>query len=264
MTHSRPPWLVCASPNPQAAMRLFCFHYAGGGATIFRKWHERLPSSVEVCAIQLPGRGSHIMVPPLTSVEAAIDGLSAAIATWLDKPFIFYGHSMGALLSFELAHRLREEYSVSPAQLIVSGRRAPQLPIHTAYHTLPEQEFLSLIRSFNGTPKVILDNAEMMQAMLPMLRADFMICETYRYSDPPQLDLPILALGGLHDPEVDREHLEAWSRQTTKAFKAQMFPGDHFFIQSCEAMVLQTLTRAVYQLADAPDSSRRETAQAIV
>jgi medium-chain acyl-[acyl-carrier-protein] hydrolase len=263
MNQIRNAWLVCPKPNPQASMRLFCFHYAGGSATIFRRWPENLPSNIEVCAIQLPGRGSHIMAPPLTSVEQVIDGLSTAIAPWLDKPFMFFGHSMGALISFELTRRLRAEHNTGPAQIFVSGRRAPQLPIHTSHHTLPELEFMSVIRSFNGTPKVILENAEMMQAMLPLVRADFMLCETYQYTAQLPLDSPIHALGGIKDPEVDREHLEAWSEQTTNAFKVQMFPGDHFFIQSCEAAVLQVVARSVYQLASAANSSYRSAAQPI-
>lgn len=248
-TGLRSGWIVTPRPNPAAEVRLFCFHYAGGSATLFHKWADSLPASVELCAIQLPGRGARLGEPLLTHVDDAADALAAAISPYLDKPFMFFGHSMGALISYELSYRLREMYGLQPEHLFVSGRRAPHLPVHTAYHALSDAEFMQRLHGLNGTPKAILENAELMQLMLPVLRADFQICETHRYRPRVPLSCALSALGGLHDPDVEYSHLVAWRSQTTGSFNAHMFPGDHFFIQSATFSVLQVLARRLQQCA---------------
>lgn len=106
-------WVTYLRPKPQAKLRLFCFHYAGGGALSFRSWSDSLPPAVEVCAIELPGRGSRLLEPPFTQLELLIQELTRILLPWLDKPFAFFGHSMGALVSFELARILRKEYGLS-------------------------------------------------------------------------------------------------------------------------------------------------------
>jgi medium-chain acyl-[acyl-carrier-protein] hydrolase len=248
-TVSRNGWIVTPRPNPNADVRLFCFHYAGGSATLFQKWADSLPPLVELCAIQLPGRGARIGEPLLSNVAAVVDPLASAMTPYLDKPFMFFGHSMGALLSYEVAHRLREMYALQPEHLFVSGRRAPQFPAHTAYHSLSDSEFMQRLHRLNGTPKAILENAELMQLMLPMLRADFQICETHRYQERMPLTCPISALGGLQDPDVEYSHLTAWRSQTTGQFNLHMFDGDHFFIQSATLAVLQVLARRLHYYA---------------
>lgn len=248
-TSLRNGWIVLHKPNPSAEIRLFCFHYAGGNATLFHKWAESMPPMVELCAIQLPGRGARIGEPLLTDVGAVVDQLAAAMSPYLDKPFMFFGHSMGALLSYELTHRLREMYSLEPEHLFVSGRRAPQFPAHTAYHNLVDAEFMERLSTLNGTPKAILENSELMQLMLPMLRADFQICETHRYQQRAPLACSLSALGGLGDPDVEYAHLSAWRTETTGQFNLHMFHGDHFFIQSATLSVLQVLVRRIHHFA---------------
>src|SRR5689334_8070972 len=122
------PWFTSQRPNERARLRLFCFPYAGGGAEIYRLWPQNLPSEVEVCVAQLPGRGMRLREQPFTSLDALVETGTEAIAPLLDKPFALFGHSMGAMISFELAQRLRERGGPQPAHLFVSGRRAPQLP----------------------------------------------------------------------------------------------------------------------------------------
>ncbi|WRH68385.1 MAG: thioesterase domain-containing protein [Planktothrix sp. GU0601_MAG3] len=132
-------WVTYPKPNPQAKLRLFCFHYAGGGAVIFRSWADSLPSTVEVCPIELPGRSSRLRETPFTQMEPLIQTLAPAIFPHLNKPFAFFGHSMGGLVSFELAQLLRKEYNQSPLHLFVSGCRAPQIPDRASQiHALPE------------------------------------------------------------------------------------------------------------------------------
>lgn len=244
-------WVTCPNRNPQAKLRLFCFHYAGGGASVFRTWSYSLPQSVEVCAIEFPGRGMRRRESPFTQLEPLVQHLASPLLPYLDKPFAFFGHSMGGLVSFELTRLLRREYGVSPVHLFVSGHRAPQVPDpNPPIHALPESEFLQELRRFNGTPEAVLENAELMQLFLPTLRADFAVVETYAYAPELPLDCPITAFGGLQDREVSCNELEAWREQTNASFVLEMFPGDHFFLHSVEPLLLQSLSQKLEIVLD--------------
>ena len=167
-----------------------------------------------------------------------VQTIAPFLLPYLDKPFAFFGHSMGALVSFELARLLHKEYKCSPSHLFVSGRRAPQVPDpDPPIHTLPNSEFLQELRRLNGTPEAVLQNDELMQLLLPTLRADFAVLETYVYTPQPLLDYPITAFGGLQDPEVCCEVLEAWRDQTRAAFSLHKFPGDHFFLHTAQSLL---------------------------
>src|SRR3712207_6021526 len=232
-------WVACAKPNPQAKLRLFCFHYAGGGASIFRAWHNSLPQSVEVCAIEFPGRGMQLRESPFTQLEPLVQHLTSALLPYLDKPFACFGHRMGELVNFEFTRLLRREYRVSPVHLFVSGHRAPQVPDpDPPIHALPESEFLQELRRFNGTPQAVLENAELMELLLPTLRADFAVVETYAYTPEPPLDCPITAFGGLQDREVTCDELEAWRERTNASFVLEKLPGNQFFMRSAESLLL--------------------------
>ena len=157
-------WLSYPKPNPQASIRLFCFPYAGGSAVVFRSWPEALPSNVEVVAVQPPGRGARIMEAPFTSLTPLVEAVAEAMRPQLDKPFAFFGHSLGALISFELTRRLRSLGAPQPARLFVSGTGAPQLgQANRPIHALPDSELMEALRNLNGTPAEVLDNAELMQ-----------------------------------------------------------------------------------------------------
>jgi medium-chain acyl-[acyl-carrier-protein] hydrolase len=204
---------------------------------------------VEVCAVQLPGRGNRLREPPFTDLDTLVRTLAEALLPYLDQPFAFFGHSMGALIGFELAHRLRERESPAPVQLFVSGHRAPQLDRdRLAAYDLPEPEFLEELRRINGTPQEVLEHPELIQLMLPLLRADFKVVQTYLYAPRPPLDAPITAFGGLGDEDVSREQLAGWREQTRAEFSLHMLPGDHFFIQTSEALLLEVLSSRLDQL----------------
>jgi medium-chain acyl-[acyl-carrier-protein] hydrolase len=237
-------WLTCSKANPQAQVRLFCFPYAGGGAQIYHKWHTGLPKSVEVCPVQLPGRGNRIMDPPYTQLMPLVRAVATAILPSLDKPFIFFGHSMGAMIGFELTRLLRKHYALQPLHLFVSGRTAPQISVTDPLtYNLPEQEFLEDLHQLKGTPKELLENAELMQFMLPLLRADFEVCQTYSYVAGPPLTCPLTIFGGLQDEKIGYDNFAAWKEQTSNQFLLRMFPGDHFFINSAQSLLLETLSR---------------------
>lgn len=238
------PWAGRLKPNPSAKLRLFCCPYAGGTSGVFRDWAAALDGWVEVCTIQLPGRGSRLHEPSFMSLPALVSALAASIVPELDKPFAFFGHSMGALVSFELARLLRSKYGLMPLCLLVSGRRAPQLPLRDpAIYNLPEPEFLREINRLNGTPREVLEHPELMQLMLPILRADFTVCETYDYTPEPPLGCPISAFGGLQDHRVTRRDLEAWGEHTTSSFSLRLLPGDHFFLNTARPLLLQSVGR---------------------
>ncbi len=241
-------WFARAKPNPQVRLRLFCFPYAGGNAHAFRRWQQQLPPGVEVLAAHLPGRGSRTRERPHTSITALVEELGRAVRPYLDLPFAFFGHSMGAVIGFELARLLRREGAIVPAHLFVSGRRAPQIPeTDPPTYNLPDAELIEEVRRLNGTPPEVLEHPELVELMLPLLRADFQMIETYRYVDEPPLDCPVSAFGGLQDSEVTREHLDAWREQTTSGFVRRMFDGDHFFLHRAEQALLTTIAGELHR-----------------
>lgn len=241
---SESSWIVCVRPIANPHLRLFGFPFAGGGAAVFRRWHQLLPSSVEVCGIQLPGRGSRIREQAITSAGPLVLQLASALLPYLDRPFAFYGHSLGALLAFELAHHLRDEHRLNLSHLFVGGRRAPHIPLaKRSTFDLPEDEFVSELRRLNGTPREVLDHAEIMELMIPVLRADFEVSETYIYSERPVLDCGLTAFGGIDDTDVPMAELEMWQQHTSGTFGAHMLPGDHFFLQTSERRLLHLIHR---------------------
>jgi medium-chain acyl-[acyl-carrier-protein] hydrolase len=243
-------WILHPKPNAQASLRLFCFPFAGGGAQSFRAWPEALPSAVEACPVQLPGRESRMKEPPFSDVSPMVDALAAAIRPSLDKPFALFGHSMGAIIAFELARRLRRDYKLLPECLIVSARVAPQLHIpRPPINNLPPTEFLEALKAMKGTPKEVLENAELMEVITPLLRADLAVHEEYTYLEDTPLECPILAFGGLQDTEASRQALDAWREQTKANFTLRMLPGEHFFIVTAQTLFLRTLSQELYQIA---------------
>jgi medium-chain acyl-[acyl-carrier-protein] hydrolase len=237
-------WVACRKPSPQARLRLFCFPYAGAGVSIFRSWPDSLTADVEVCPVQLPGRGTRLMEPPFNRLSPLIDALAQALLPLLDKPFAFFGHSLGALVSFELARQLRRHYAVQPVRLFISADRAPQIPNRDPpVHSLPEGEFLLELSRLKGTPREVLEDEELRQIMLPLLRADFAVYETYRYLTEPPLNCPISAFGGLQDERVIHSDLEAWRDQTCASFSLRMFPGDHFYLNSTPPVLIRVISQ---------------------
>ncbi|MCL5670566.1 MAG: alpha/beta fold hydrolase, partial [Acidobacteria bacterium] len=202
-----------------------------------------LPADVEVCPVQFPGRGTRLMETPFAQIWPPVQALAQALAPLLDKPFAFFGHSLGALFGFELARQLRRQSGVQPVRLFVSADLAPQIPHRgRPIHALPEGEFLDELRRLNGIPQKVLEDVELMQIMLPVLRADFAVYETYAYSAEPPLNCPISTFGGLQDDRVSRGDLEAWRDQTSVSFSLRMFPGDHFFLHAAQPLLLQALS----------------------
>lgn len=191
-----------------------------------------------------PGREIRLKEPSFTRLSPLVQTLAQVLHPYLNMPFAFFGHSMGALIGFELARQLRRQYSLGPVHLFVSGRRAPQIPDRSPpIHQLPESALVEELRRLNGTPESVLQNAELMQLVLPVLRADFALCETYVYSTEDPLDCPISAFGGLQDGSVSYDDLAAWRDQTNSSFTLKMIRGNHFFLQSARALILSALSQ---------------------
>jgi medium-chain acyl-[acyl-carrier-protein] hydrolase len=203
-----------------------------------------LPASVEVCPVQVPGRETRFREPAFTRLPPLIEALAESLRPYLDRPFAFFGHSLGALVAYELARRLRRDGGPEPVHLFVSGCAAPQTRTRvTSLHTLPLPEFREELRRLNGTPAAVLQNDELLELLLPTLRADFALCETYAYAAGPPLTYPVCAWGGLGDDTVARQDLEAWRDLTTAPFRLRMVPGDHFFLQGARRLLLQGLAQ---------------------
>lgn len=249
MTKSTSAWFQCGPVSDHVELKMFCFPYAGGTALVFKKWGDYLPSAVQVIPVELPGRGPRLQEPPFVGMPALIDELSEAIGQLLDKPFVFFGHSMGAVIAFEMARALRRRYSCEPQSLFVAGRRAPQVPNSDpfTYH-LPKDEFIKELIELDGTPKEVIENEELMEMMIPMLRADFQLVQTYEYAVAPPLRCPITAYGGLQDSHVPRDVLSPWKEMTTSKFALHMLTGDHFFIRSSQDQLLRSLARELRQV----------------
>lgn len=246
-------WVKPSAPRFNHRLRLFCLPYAGGGAGIFHAWPKKLASTIDVCPIFLPGRERRLSEPAYTQAQPLAQAIVEAITPWLDLPYVVFGHSMGALLSFEVARELRRRPTPQPAWLFVAGHRAPHLPLPSSpVHQLPDAEFTAALRRLNGTPEELLQHAEIMELMHPTLRADFALCETYVHLPEAPLTCPISALGGLQDREVSREQLAAWRVHTQAVFSLRMCPGDHFFVNSAQDLVLQALTRDLAQIVNQP------------
>ena len=233
---------VPSKSRAEPSLRLFCFPSAGGGPSMFREWAGELPGAIQVCAIQLPGREARWMEPPLTRLATVVEVLVESLRPHLVGPFAFFGHSMGALVAFEVARQLRRQNQPGLRHLFVSGARAPQRPDpFPRIHHLPEAVFVEELRRLEGTPTEVLENAELMRLVVPTLRADLAICETYTHSTEPPLDCPISAYGGAHDRRVSFEDIVAWRVQTRNSFRVRMFPGNHFFLFRARRLLLRTL-----------------------
>lgn len=242
------PLLAGHQLSPRAVLRLFCFPYGGGAARAYRHWTRTLPPEIDVCAIQLPGRGNRLRERPLTKMSLAVELVGKEIVSLLDRHYAFFGHSMGAILAFEVARLLRRGGHRGPTHLFVSGHKAPQLPNTGPFtYNLPDEKFIEELQRLNGTPVEVLEHPDMMRMMLPLLRADFESIQTYSYKHEPPLECPITALGGLMDPDISRETLEPWREQTLAAFNLQMFPGDHFFLHQEQDRVLRLIAKATYR-----------------
>lgn len=224
-------WFPGARDEPNEVMSLFCLPHAGAGASAYRGWRGRLPGVADVVPVQPPGRESRAGEAPEWSMIALAGRLFEPLRRRIGgRPYAIFGHSMGALLGYEVAVAL-SAVGRPPALLAVSGAPAPQLPVNIdkPVHRMSEDELVSHLRKLAGTPDSLLTNADLIDLVVPTMRADFATCETYVHPPHPVLDVPLLVLGGTEDPGVPVETLHAWRERTTAGCAVHTFPGDHFY-----------------------------------
>lgn len=228
--------------RPAASCRLLCFPHSGSGASAYRFMGLHLPEHVELCLAELPGRGRRHHEPLQRDFGALLGSVLASTRPLLDKPCLFFGYSLGALVAFELA-RL-----VKPALVIVSASRAPEAVLSRPSpprSTLSDESLIRVIQDMGGTPPEITNDKELMRMALPVLRADFSVLESYPPGDRPRIETPLLAIGGEDDPSVPISALEEWSMVTSRFLGAKTFPGGHFFLQDRPGLVMPAIMEAV-------------------
>lgn len=215
--------------------RLFCFPNAGGGTSFFRTWSDRLPPSISVCPARLPARESRLEEPAISRMEPLIHSLADALSPYSTAPYAFFGHSMGAIVAFELAREMRRRRLALPQVMIVSGARAPSFRRgHIPQPEPTDQELLADLVRLEGTPKEVLENPELLRVLLPALRADTIVYRNYVYTEESPLPIPLHAYGGESDPNVTLDHLKPWSQETTEVFTITQFPGGHFYLATAD------------------------------
>ena len=244
----RHSWIAPHQINPGASVRLLCFPHAGVGASIYRTWSAQLPG-VDVCPVQLPGREARLAEPAFRDLGRLVEAVTEGLRPHLDdRPIALLGHSMGALVAFEFARRLRRiPGAPSLCHLFVGGRRAPRLPSRfPSIGHLPNDAFMEAVdHRYGGIPKEIAREPDLLKLLIPCLRADITAHETYSYTEEAPLACPITALGAVDDDSALPEEVESWRQETTGSFAFALLPGDHFFINTARSLVIRMVGRAL-------------------
>lgn len=233
-------WLLSMS------VTLFCLPYAGGSSMAYAKWPALL-KGVEVVSLELAGKGQRISEVPYESMEEAIADLYPRMLPKLDGAYAMFGHSMGALVAYELSRKLTKEGHPAPQHMFFSGRRAPQCPLSDRIiHQLPESEFRQVLQRLGGTPRELFDNEELAELFLPIIRKDYQLLETYRFQrDGYTLNCSITVMNGNHD-DIPLPYLEAWRELSSGSFQRLEFEGGHFFIHEQIRRVVHAINTILY------------------
>jgi medium-chain acyl-[acyl-carrier-protein] hydrolase len=245
----RSPWFREEPGRGPGRLRLFCLPHAGAGSLAFMGWDRVLSEDVEVVPVRPPGREERFWDPPYTRADSYVRDLGGALVWNLDGPYALFGHSVGALLAYELTRFLVAAGAPAPAHLFVSGRIAPHLADpRPVLHRMPDSTLLRELSALGGLPEVAAATPELLDYLLPVLRADLAVNETYRHAEGPRLSVPITALGGAQDPKVTPAELAAWRELTDGPFEQHLFDGGHFFVATQRDRLLATLGRTLEPL----------------
>lgn len=252
MTSPSSQWLIPLSDGRAPRVRLACLPFAGGHAHVFRGWRERVPDWVQLVGVELPGRGLRFGEPRLTNVDDVVALLGPKLAALDDAPLVLFGHSMGALLAFEVTRWLEHRKARAPVLLVLAAHRAASVPLgHEPMHPLPEAKFLEALRRYGGLPDEFWQNPELWPVYLPLLRADMQLCETYQFQ-PGKVSCPLLVLAGQGDPIVNVDDARAWTSLTMADAEFRELPGGHFFVKSHEPSVVAMVVEAIENVGRRP------------
>jgi medium-chain acyl-[acyl-carrier-protein] hydrolase len=233
-------WVVHSGAQPDPVLRLFCLPHAGGGASAFQDWAAGL-GGIEVAAVRLPGREGRFREPAIDRMDRLVEAIAAGIGPLLDRRYALYGHSVGALVAFELARRLRSGGWHPPVRLIVAACDAPRRLRGEPLSELPDDRLVARLAELGGMPAEVTELPELVELLLPVLRADIALADTYAYRDGPPLDCPILAFHGERDELTSAEGMAAWRDHTTAGFAMEALPGGHFFPRAQRDLLLQAI-----------------------
>jgi len=247
-------WTRNFHPAPPGAPRLICLPHAGGSASFYFPLSKALAPEVDVLTVQYPGRQDRRLEPPAESIGALADGLCRVLEKGEDVPLAIFGHSMGALVGFELARRLEAE-GRPPAALFVSGRRGPATERDETVHTRDDAGLIAEVRSLGGTDLTALQDEDLVEMILPVLRADYRVVETYRRGPGPRLSCPITVMTGDNDPKVTSEEAWAWAQETSGPFEVLVHPGGHFYLTSRQEAVIAQIAARMRQTVPAPGTA---------
>lgn len=229
-------WVTSPRQDKEVKLRMFCFPFAGGVSSYFNGWKNKVPIGVDLCPVMLPGREKLIRQPPITDINELCNLLVNELGSFLNVPYVFFGHSMGALISYELARTLREQSYRLPLHLFLSAFPAPGVIARPdPIHDLDDSAFKEAIASFNGTPREVLEDDALMSVILPYLRADFKMIETYIYRHLTPLPIPFSVYGGDRD-YISRADLLKWKFHTSSSCQMHTFSGGHFYLSDSAAM----------------------------
>ena len=236
-------WVPYVVPHASPDLRVFCFPYAGAGASVYAGWANELPRTLQVCPVQLPGRETRIHEPRFRSLDLLVDAALTALVPHFDRPFALFGHSMGALIAYVISVRLARMGLPAPRHLFVSARRAPQLPSRESLREFDDAQLCDRLRELGGIPPEVLASPELMALLLPILKDDFALTESGHDTGDALLTCPISAFGGIDDREVSRADLDGWRERTTGRYRLRLLPGDHFFLKSSRGLLQQLIVR---------------------
>lgn len=224
-------WFIKLRNTTQAKIRIFLFHYAGGSASAFHGWEKYFRPDIDVFAVQAPGRDSRFSESPISDMGVMTDCLLNEINHYLDIPCVFVGHSMGGLIAYELARKLESMERGSILHLVLSAVRAPFLPdVRPSIYNLPYEEIIEALKDYSKTSNEVLENPDVMQLFIPMLRADFSVGDTFKFHSHPKLKCRVSLFSGMNDDFVPIVDAKAWHSLVDCPIRYIDFEGGHFFI----------------------------------
>ncbi|MEU9027351.1 alpha/beta fold hydrolase [Streptomyces sp. NPDC048383] len=242
-------WIRRYHAADESPIRLVCLPHAGGSASFYFPMSQALAPAVDVLSVQYPGRQDRRHEPGITDIGVYADALTSALLPWLDRPVALFGHSMGAVLAFEVTRRLERDHGINPVRIFASGRRSPSSFRQETVHLRDDDGIVAEMRELSGTNSAILGDEEILRMVLPAIRSDYTAIENYRADPRETVNAPITVLTGESDPRTSAEEADAWEGHTSAEFDIHRFPGGHFYLAGQQARILKIVSD---ELAAAP------------